>query len=668
MHIKHSHVSNLSIGVALGLLATACQLGEEHDEAPVGETVSVEQTPDPELEPEPAPDRDDLDGEDIDALLPAGVAAGAIKRKTVDGRRLTFVKQVSADGTIDGLVLDEDGAEVPTDDLRLAPPSRISGSLRALLERGSTSVTAPTGSRELEVVVVLAEPSAARQQSTEPAVHGSAKIGERGRSTVAVDGRELDAHTLSANVGTRQRTIDAARGRRVAALQASLRELGEREPALANQPALRRAIERGDERVTLRIPREMIATLLRDSDDLVAGIELPEQRVNLLASAMKDTNVDPWALDFTERRGEGVGVYMSEEGCPNYGLVSDYYRLSGSTDYHAENVAAIIRGVTPEAFLYCRGGYTLPSATDLKGYFGRPRVHIETHSWGLVNDDKEDYQSLDRTFDNHVYETGVAVFVANGNNGWGDGYTGTPASALNVLSVGNYDDSSDTINSGSSYKNSEIGNEKPEFSAPGTNICAGGWCLTGTSMASPHAAGFAADLMGAYPWMKLRPHLVKSELLASADKAIAGGVDKVGAGALNFHRAFYSGTVDWWEGSNHSFASFDAADPLPNNGFIDHEVSLNASTSNVRVALSWLNRGWYTYDHRNDAHSLGMDIDLCVFDPNDALVGCSSSWDNPYEMVSFDPKVTGTYRVRISRYANRDTASKLHMGLSINMD
>jgi hypothetical protein len=61
-----------------------------------------------------------------------------------------------------------------------------------------------------------------------------------------------------------------------------------------------------------------------------------------------------------------------------------------------------------------------------------------------------------------------------------------------------------------------------------------------------------------------------------------------------------------------------------------------------------------------------MDMDISVYDPNGSYVGSSVSYDNPYEMVNFNPAITGIYVVKIRRWANRDTSSRFHAGLSIN--
>ena len=155
-------------------------------------------------------------------------------------------------------------------------------------------------------------------------------------------------------------------------------------------------------------------------------------------------------------------------------------------------------------------------------------------------------------------------------------------------------------------------------------------------------------------------------MLAAAKKNINGGEDAVGVGGLDFYDGYYSATNTWWEGGNASFDYYDNHDSHPNSGYIEREVYLSSYMDDVQIAFSWLNRPEYTYWHQNDTHPIAMDMDIRVIDPNGNYVAGSSSWDNPYEVVRFNPAVSGTYTVKISRYANRDTSTKFHAGLSIN--
>jgi hypothetical protein len=61
-----------------------------------------------------------------------------------------------------------------------------------------------------------------------------------------------------------------------------------------------------------------------------------------------------------------------------------------------------------------------------------------------------------------------------------------------------------------------------------------------------------------------------------------------------------------------------------------------------------------------------MDFDVSVYAPDGSYVGGSASWDNPHETVTFTPTQTGYYTFKITRFANRDTASNFKMGLYVN--
>lgn len=652
----HTKMKNTTKYVALGigtlLLAIGCEADD--DDAPtsnerVADTVEWE--------------RITLEPEAVDAQIPPGTKVGAIKHRTLDGQEFTFVKHVDDHGNTEALVLDADGEVIPAAEVPTPAPRRIGRSLKAKLDTPASQPEHIASGEMVEVVIGLVDEL---PPIDEPMSHGGATIDEHGKAEVTVGSVTATDTDVARDLAAREARIDAELARRLAARRARLRKLETRHPTFAGHPAIQAAIERGDASVTVSLRKDEIEAFARDNDDLVAGIELHEVPVDTLGAAMLDTNIDPWALDYAGRQGGGIGVYMSESGCPNAGHITSYMKLSGASTDHSMNVSAIIRGVSPESWVYCRSGFQLPAAADILGYGGNPRIHIETHSWGNGGSDNDDFLLSDRDFDTHVYDSVIAVFNSAGNYGTGNGYVSSPAKAVNSVSVGNYDDSNDTIRNTSSFLDSEIGNEKPELSAPGTSICAGGFCMTGTSMASPHAAGFAADLLGAFAWLRLRPSYLKALMIAGSDKVVAGGLDKVGVGGLNFYRAYFNGTNWWYEGANNVYSGYDAGDYLPNNGYIDQQVNLSSALTSVRIAISWLNRGTYTYDHRADAHPLGMDLDLCVYDPAGVLKGCSSSFDDPYELVSFDPTVSGNYRIRIQRFSNNDAASKFHMGLAVD--
>ena len=83
------------------------------------------------------------------------------------------------------------------------------------------------------------------------------------------------------------------------------------------------------------------------------------------------------------------------------------------------------------------------------------------------------------------------------------------------------------------------------------------------------------------------------------------------------------------------------------------------------MVVTWLNRGYYTFSNRTNAHPIGTDLDITVYDPLGNFVGSPYSWDNGYEIVEFDPTMNGHYTIEIRRYANRDTQSNLRIGLAV---
>src|SRR5690606_30200791 len=90
-----------------------------------------------------------------------------------------------------------------------------------------------------------------------------------------------------------------------------------------------------------------------------------------------------------------------------------------------------------------------------------------------------------------------------------------------------------------------------------------------------------------------------------------------------------------------------------------------AAGEKVTAAIAWNNRGTYTFDHRTDAYPMGLDFDLQIYDPSFNLVGTSHSFHNPYEVVSFTAPASGTYTVRINRFANRDTSGRYELGFTM---
>lgn len=434
-------------------------------------------------------------------------------------------------------------------------------------------------------------------------------------------------------------------------------------------------VEYGNGYIATTISKNKILSIEeRNISDIIDIVIDDHYNINTIADAMLATEIDPYALDYSSRKGNGVNLYMSENKCSNEitGYVGfppipifryKYDRLSGTTaDSHTVTDLGVLRSVAPEVQIYCRENFILPLSTDYTDY----DIHIQSHSWGKANPTicDEEYQEFDKSADNDVYNNLVSIFAAAGNYGNGT-HVCTPGKALNVIAVGNYDDSNSTITS-TLYENSEIGNAKPEISAPGQNINIPGYGSgSGTSLATPHAAAFAADLMGLYTWLKYKPALMKAAMIASANDTLSvyynppTPYDSGGFGGINFHDIVYDGNTASWSFNNNQWSSYD-----DENGYLSYTFSSLASYSRLKAVLVWLNRGTYTYAYKE----LGMDLDLFLYKPDGSLACVSASSLNPFEVCNIDPTVSGNYTVKIRKWANPDTLSKFIIGLWIGED
>ncbi|MEW5719296.1 MAG: S8 family peptidase [Chloroflexota bacterium] len=255
-----------------------------------------------------------------------------------------------------------------------------------------------------------------------------------------------------------------------------------------------------------------------------------------------------WRLGYT---GKGVKVGIVDTGIdsthPDFaGRIVAMIDYSGEgpedNNGHGTHVAGIIggsgtasnglyKGVAPECLLYSAkvlGG-------DGSGSFSAVMAGIE---WAVqqgvqvinlslgasTNGDGTDATSL--TCDAAV-QAGVCVCVAAGNSGPGAGTLGTPACARLVTTIG-ATDKADNVADFSSRGPTTDGRVKPDVCFPGVSIhaarAARGYIgtpisenyttLSGTSMATPHAAGACALLLQANP--NYSPQQIKDALMNSA--------------------------------------------------------------------------------------------------------------------------------------------------------
>lgn len=149
---------------------------------------------------------------------------------------------------------------------------------------------------------------------------------------------------------------------------------------------------------------------------------------------------------------------------------------------------------------------------------------------------------------NRLWDAGLVVVVAAGNNGPGEGTVTTPGISRKVITVGSSDDNRVPTRSGRPRGYSGRGPTarciiKPEVTAPGSSILACNVCpnrrppfyvrKSGTSMSTPIVTGAIALLLEKYPWMSNVD--VKLALRESCRKTGAP-VTKEGWGTLDIRR------------------------------------------------------------------------------------------------------------------------------------
>jgi hypothetical protein len=590
------------------------------------------------------------------AGLPANVEAEVVaeKVKEIEGIQYKFIKMIDKKGNAREAVYDSKGNRIRAKQLLTVKAPKLDPKLRKRMAtlRGTDKTIKVNISLYADLPLDV----------TEEAESGGMEIldGISVRQTIngkAVSKAELERNTLKLEKTMRNQ------GEKLNQLRISTIQEWAKRHGLQDKKGVKQALAGGYSSVTVELNYDELERLLAKDDSNVAGYEMYEKPSDDIAEAMVDTSISSSALPYGSTRGDDIGIYMTESGCANEWRITNYDRLAGSETDHSRNVGAIIRAVSPDSFLYCRGSAVLPLNSDLDGVGGHDPIYIVTRS--NSSNDSTSYNTLDRDWDNFVYNKNVATFNSGGNTGLGTGNVRSPGKGLNILTVGNYNDATDTIHNRSPYVDPNTGNDKPELVAPGTNITAGGFTKTGTSMSTPHAAAFAADMMSSSTYLKHRPYLVYAKMLSGATDAITGGYNKVGLGGIDFASAHWSGYWQYYTGGNSSFGYFDSMDGS-SDGYITKKIYISSSWDSARVSIAWLNRGTYTYDHRLASHPIGMDLDLRVYNPYGNYVGGSYSWDNSFEKVNFKPTVTGYYTFKINRYANRDTGSSLRLGMYVN--
>jgi hypothetical protein len=394
-------------------------------------------------------------------------------------------------------------------------------------------------------------------------------------------------------------------------------------------------------------------------------------------------------------KGSGVKVAVWESGpTSNANLVIEAkYTSSPSTSDHSENVHAIIKnkeaskphGHAPECKLHSANDKDLDA---LRWAVKEKGCTVVNQSFHRSSEPGSGSLSFDDVYKDWLvlhwpYPT---ICQAAGNYWSGDPDGISPPSSefvnhkgYNSLAVANHDDSAAGMASSTVFRNPTTPHgdrELPELSANGTGVTADGITMTGTSQASPAAAGVAALLQSQDATLRSWPEGCRAILLAGATKNIAGDTwwqDVVddddatdGSGAVHAYESHQiaksrrsrnaSPTRRGWDVGTLTSSDFDAQ-RLSTFSYKIQVPSFFFGPRHVKVALAWNSKVTTLSIFGIEiplTSQLTVDLDLKVFDSRGVQVGYSGSWDNSYEIAEFDAIPGETYDIRIRRWSGTD--------------
>ncbi len=348
-------------------------------------------------------------------------------------------------------------------------------------------------------------------------------------------------------------------------------------------------------------------------------------------------------------------------------------------------------GVAPEAELYFQamendntGNFQSPSLNYLlnSAYSAGARTH--TNSWGSSQtSDQGRYTSSAEDVDDRAnyYDRyyngrdGLTILFAAGNDGPDTGTVGSPATAKNAISVGNhqnrYSGSPDSIMSGSSRGPTDDGRIKPDLIAPGGYVRScraqeaadtGGstWSstyyleYTGTSMATPNAAGAAAMIREYLEEIAQRPSpqgaLVKALMILGATDIGSRDIpnDSEGWGKVNLRDTLAptSGQGIW----------VDDRSVLSGTGNAKtYTFNITQSNGGLKTVLAWSDERGSTFSNTQLVNNLDLEITSpsgIVYLGNDfangrSTTGGSGDTLNNLEVVLLDSPETGVWAVKV---------------------
>ncbi|MDE0556924.1 MAG: S8 family serine peptidase [Candidatus Poseidoniaceae archaeon] len=347
-------------------------------------------------------------------------------------------------------------------------------------------------------------------------------------------------------------------------------------------------------------------------------------------------------------------------------------------------------GVAPAAELYFQamendntGNFQSPSLNYLMNtaYSAGARTH--TNSWGAkdasqqgkYDSEAEDVDDRANYYDKYYNgREGLTILFAAGNDGPGTGTVSPPATAKNILSVGNhqnrYSGAPDSLMSSSSRGPTDDGRIKPDIIAPGGYVrsCraqeatdtsgstwSNNWYLeyTGTSMATPNAAGAAAMVREYLEEIAQRPApqgaLVKALLVLGAQDIGTRDIpnNDEGWGRINLRETLapQGGQGIWVDDRSVLSGSGNSK---------SYTFNLTQNNGKFKVVLTWSDERGSSFSTKKLVNNLDLIVtspDGTIYKGNDfangvSTTGGSADDTNNLEVVLLDYAMSGVWTVK----------------------
>ena len=348
-------------------------------------------------------------------------------------------------------------------------------------------------------------------------------------------------------------------------------------------------------------------------------------------------------------------------------------------------------GVASAADLYFQamendntGNFQSPSLNNLLNTAYNADARTHTNSWGSssasqqgkYNSETEDVDDRASYYDRYYTgREGLTVLFAAGNDGPDSGTVSPPATAKNVVSVGNhqnrYNGAPDTVMQGSSRGPTEDGRIKPDLIAPGgyvrscraqeaTDVGSSTWSnsyyleYTGTSMATPNAAGMALMIREYLEEIAQRPSpqgaLVKALLVLGAEDIGSRNIpnDDEGWGRINLRNTLAPNTGQGIWVDDRSILSGTGNSKT-------YSFNVSQASGLFKAVLTWSDERGSRFSNSQ----LVNDLDLIVTSPDGTVylgndfangrstTGGSRDTVNNLEVILIDSAATGTWTVKV---------------------